>query len=274
MLKKIKYLLYALLLLLQYIPCNAINNPNQIGARGWAMGGASVANIDAFSAFNNQAAMAFLPKLTLGFYADNRFGIADLGAQAFALALPTRSATLALSYQHFGMPNYSDQKIGIAVAKQFGEKIAFGIQLDYFANTLITQKSRAVSFEAAMLAKLTEKTQLGIQIYNPIQTQNAEPTNNFQRPTTFRVGVAHQLNKKVCLAAEAEKDLQYAAPNAKVGIEYQPVPMLYIRGGISTNPQLNSLGIGFKFKGFVVDVATSLHPVLRASSHASLIYQF
>ena len=251
----------------------AINAPRYIGAKSWGMAGASVGNIDAFSGFNNQAAMAFLPKPTIGFYADNRFGIADLGAQAIAVAVPTKSAALALNYQHYGTTGYNDQKIGFAVSKRFGPKIAFGVQLNYFSNRLIAQKTNTISFELAMLAKLTEKTNLGIQLFNPIQTLNADPTNNFTRPTSIRAGITHQLSPKLILAAEIEKDLIYT-PNAKFGIDYRPTEMFYIRGGISTNPQLNCIGMGFAFKNFVLDIATSIHPVLRASSHASISYRF
>src|SRR5215212_5183908 len=73
------------------------------GARSSAVANASVCYGDLWSAFNNQAGLASIKKITGGVYFENRFGISELGIKSFAFALPVgESATVALSGTYFG----------------------------------------------------------------------------------------------------------------------------------------------------------------------------
>lgn len=93
------------------------------------MGNASVAISDLWSAFNNQAGLAWLETSHAGVYYENRFLMKELGYKEL-VAYPLKSGTIGLSFNHFGYSAYNESKIGLAFAKAFGKYLAFGLQLD------------------------------------------------------------------------------------------------------------------------------------------------
>lgn len=248
------------------------NRPS--GARSAAMGTSSVALIDVWSAFNNQAGLARLTDATAGVYYENRFLLKELGYKAGAFALPMNQGTLALSFSHFGYDAYNESKIGLAFAKAFGKYIAFGVQLDYnMARIAESYGNRNfITFEAGVLANITPELAIGAHIYNPVRAKLSE-FNDERAPVIFRLGAAYEITDKFLLTAETEKNIDHTA-NIKAGIEYKLIPQLHLRGGVSTNPSSNSFGVGIFAGDFIIDISASYHYVLGFSPQASLNYKF
>jgi len=248
------------------------NRPS--GARSAAMGNASVALSDIWSAFNNQAGVARINEAGAGFYYENRYMLKELGYKAGVFALPTKAGNLGLSFNHFGYSAYNESKIGLAFAKGFGKHIAFGVQLDYNMARLAESYGNRnfLTFEAGMLATITPKLSVGAHVYNPISAKLSE-FNDERAPVIFRLGAAYQITDKFLVTAESEKNMD-AGTDVRAGLEYRIIPQLYLRGGISTNPVANSFGAGIFIGHFILDVSASYHQVLGFSPQASLSYKF
>lgn len=245
-----------------------------VGSRSAALGNASVAIGDLWSAFNNQAGLARLETTYAGVYYENRFLLKELGYKAAAVAYPLKSGTIGLSFNHFGYSAYNESKIGLAFAKAFGKYLSFGLQLDYNMARLAESygSSNFVTFEAGMLANITPKLVLGAHIYNPINAQLAE-YNDERAPVIFRVGAAYTLSDKFTLVAETEKNI-YTDASLKAGIEFKANKQIYLRGGISTGQTAFSFGAGFLFGKFMLDISSSYHNILGYSPQASISYIF
>lgn len=251
----------------------AANEYFHIGARSWAMGNANVALRDVFAGFNNQAGLARLKQTQAGFYGENRYLVPGLGVQAFSLAVPIKSGgVIGGTFRNFGLNDYRNQQYGLNYARSFGDKIDFGLQLNYFNTQVEGQNRQAISFEFGLMGKLSKDLTLGVHAYNPMQNK----FNDFAQekiPTFLRIGISYQTSKKVMANIEVEKDVLFPA-QLKVGLEYQFNENIYARGGISTATRLNTFGLGFKFGKIIFDAATSVHPQLGLSPHGSLVYQF
>jgi hypothetical protein len=268
-----KFLFAFCFLLFAFCFSRAGNENVPAGARSAGVSGASVCFSDLWSAFHNQAGLADVKKISGGIYFENRFSISELAVKGFAIALPAgESGTFALSGTYFGYSLYNEKKIGIGFGKSFGSKLKAGIQLDYLS-TFIAEgygTRTALTGEAGILAEPVKNLWLGFHIYNPTQTKIADYADE-RIPVLMRIGAAYKFSEKVIVSVEDEKQVD-ADGSFKTGIEYHIAEPLYLRGGISTNPSMNSFGFGLKLGQFVFDAAASFHEVLGFTPHISLQY--
>jgi hypothetical protein len=269
-----RILLCACLLLFQCtINFAADNYP--AGARSLGMANSSVTNTDCWSAFHNQAGLAWITRSEAGASYNNRFTIANLSTEGFVFALPLKAGTFALSGNVFGYSQYNEKKAGIAFGKKLGEKFSAGIQLDYL-NTFINDdfygSHSALAVEIGLLAEPLKNFRIGMHVYNLSGAKLAEYADE-KIPTIFRLGASYNFSDKLLWTVEEEKDIDRKA-SFKSGLEYRIAEPLYLRGGISSNPTLVSFGFGLKFNGLMIDFASTYHDVLGFSPAISLSYQF
>ncbi len=245
--------------------------PNVAGARGLAMGDASVTFRDINSAFSNQAGLAFLDGMSFTAFGEQRFLLAELGSYSAALAYPTNSGTFGLALNYFGYENFNEQKIGLAYARKLFEGVAIGAQVDYLGTRIPEYGSTGkVTFELGVQADLLENFIVGAHIFSPIRTQLTDDEIDVI-PTQLNVGIAYLPTEKVTLIAELEKDFDYTA-SFKGGIEYQLVDELSLRVGVGTNPTQNGFGIGIHLGNLDIDIAAAYHQMLGFTPGASVSY--
>ena len=245
------------------------------GARSLALANSSVTNIDCWSAFHNQAALAWITRMEVGASYDNRFTIANLSTESFAFALPLKAGTFAVSGNVFGYSQYNEKKAGLAFAKKLGEKFSAGVQLNYL-NTFINDdyygSHNAFAVEVGLLAEPIKNFKIGLHIYNLSRAKLAEYADE-KIPTIFRLGASYRFSDKLLWSIEEEKDIDQKA-SFKSGLEYQIAEPFFLRGGLSTNSTLVSFGFGLKFNTLMIDFASTYHQVLGFSPAISLNYQF
>jgi len=236
------------------------------GAKGAAMGNASVGLSGIESAYGNQAGLTSLEKFSFNLTAENRFLLSELNQFYLAAALPTSSGTFALTVRHFGFSEYNEQKIGLAYARQLLKVLSIGVQFDYL-NTRIQEfgNKGLFTFEAGLQAKILSKLTLGAHVFSPVELALTEEDN---LATILRVGLAYQASAKLLVVAEVEKDLELN-PQFKAGLEYQVADELFLRFGAGTNPVFVSFGVGYGFNGFRMDVGSSYHQILGVSPSGS-----
>ena len=250
-------------------------NDNQyIGSRSNALGNASVTLNDVWSTTHNQAGLAFMKNISVGVYYENRFNINALSLKAGAFVLPVKPGCFGLSFSNFGYSLYSENKIGLAFAKAFGENISAGVQIDYLTCKIGENygSKNSVVGEIGLQFKLIKNLTIGTHIYNITRAKFADYTNE-KIPTIMRLGLDYKFSEKVFIATEIEKDIDQNAV-FKTGLEYHVVEALYIRAGISTNPTLSCFGFGIKLKNFKLDISSTYHSVLGFSPQMGLSYDF
>lgn len=261
-----------LFLLLLTVRASATIGNDVIGSRATAMGGFSATLSDLWSVNNNQAGLGFVTELAGGISYENRFLLKETSYKAGAFVLPTKTGTFGVSITSFGYSAFTENKAGLSYGIKLIENMAVGVQLNYLNTRLTPEYGQKNTFTAAIgvVANLSKELTIGAHVYNPTRAKLADYDNE-RVPTIMKLGLDYKFSKKVFLAVETEKDINYA-PVVKVGVEYHAVEMLYLRGGISTNPTMSSFGFGVKLKDFKLDLSSSFHQTLGLTPSVSLIY--
>ena len=245
-----------------------------VGARSAGMANSTVMTYDVWSVYHNQAGLAYLNNIYAGSYFENRFNISELGVKSFAFVLPTKTGNFGASVTHFGYSKYNESKFGLAYARKLSEKFSVGLQFDYL-NTFVGDEygnKGTFVFELGLMAEPVKNLTIGAHVYNPTRSKFAAYQDE-RVPTIFRFGIGYNFSDKVLLTIETDKELDYK-PTYRTGIEYHFLKNLYLRTGISANPNQNFFGIGYAFKRFNFDIAFSTHEVLPMTSHFSINYKF
>ena len=246
------------------------------GAASAGMANASATLTDVWSSYNNQAGCAYVNSVTAGIYNEIRFGLKENSFNAFGLVIPAKKiGNFSLSASYYGFKLYNEQKIGLGYSRKFGNNIAASLQADYMATNIDDEfygNSSEFTVEAGFRAMLTPQLALGFHLFNPLRSKISDYDDE-RTPTTMKLGLSYEFNKKIILAAEAEKSSE--RDNIfKLGINYHIIEPLYIRTGFSTNNTTGYFGFGLEFKGLQLDFAASWHQVLGFTPHTSLSFKF
>ncbi len=243
-----------------------------VGARSAAMGGYNVTLSDVWSANNNQAGLGFVKDISGGIYYENRFLLKETGYKAAAFVLPSKSGAFGVSVASFGFELYNETKAGLSYGQRFGDKFTMGVQMNYL-NTKLPQEygsKTTLTGAVGLIAKLSKELSLGMHVYNPTRAKLAEYDNE-RVPTIMKLGLDYRFSNKVMLGVSTEKDVNFDAI-VNAGIEYHITEILYLRGGISTNPTQYAFGFGMQLKDFKVDLSSSFHQTLGITPGISIIY--
>lgn len=254
-------------------------NKNQPGGRSAALGTASVALIDLWGAFNNQASLAYVEQPEFGYYYENRFMIKEMSYKATALTYPMKFAVLTISADYYGFSAYNESKIALACSKVISRHISLGVQLDYlmFRQEKEYGNKNILTMEVGLLAKLNDRITFGSHIYNPVNarlTKNEEITNVYEVvPVTFRAGVSYKVTDELLIITEIQKN-QHLDPSLKAGVEYIINKKFALRAGIIPTTSTFSFGIGVPIGNLKIDISASHHQVLGFTPQASTSYKF
>ena len=245
-----------------------------LGARQAGMGFTGVSYSDIWSATRNQAGLAYIEKPGFGLFYENRFTLKELGLKAGVFALPTKSGVFAIDLMQFGYNKYNESRIGLAFAKPLGKRFSVGIQLDYL-NTFFSEeygnKGTAIA-EIGFLSQPIDKLFIGAHIYNFSRAKIAA-YNDERIPTILTFGISYSFSEKVLCAVEAEKDIDYKALY-KIGIEYHFMENLFLRAGVTSNPNEMCFGLGYVYKKIKADVSFTNHQILGLTPHVGFSYSF
>lgn len=244
------------------------------GGRAAAMGGSSVASQGLWAMQNNPAGMANLNKISLGLYYENRWMLPETAYKCGAFALPTKFGTLGLSFNQFGSSKYSENKFGLAYAKDFGRYLQVGLQLDYLLVKIGNDYGsyRAFTFELGLQSHVTDKLTLGAYVFNPVSFRLEQTLNHEKLPIVMRFGMAYKFTKDFLGQCEIEKNTEREGVSLRGGLEYEAFKNFFIRAGVQTNPGILSFGVGYSIRFAQINVAAQLHNKLGTSIQVGMIF--
>lgn len=272
------------------------NGPGLWGARSAGLGHiGSVLENDGWAGAANAAALGSLTRPTVGVGAENRYLLPALNTASLIVAVPIgyrapqpvapvagvsaavaapeapRYGVVGCTAQRFGGKLYSEQRLGLGYGYQLGT-VRVGARVEVLQTSFEGLGSRRVV--AASLGGqadiIPRKLTFGATLYNLNQARLYEYQDE-RLPTVLRAGLAWRASEKVLLLAETEKDVEQDA-DFKAGLEYQPVPVLAVRAGLSSLMQQLTGGVGLKAGQFQVDYAAAWHEALGLSQQLSVAY--
>jgi hypothetical protein len=248
-----------------------------MGARSAGMGHATLCLADVWASHHNQAALGYLEDAGVSVYYENRWFTSSMSVQGATAAFPTgKWGAVGFVYSRFGDANYNQSKYGLTYGVRLAKGFSMGVGLNYHDTRLGEGYGSKGNFvaEIGVLGQIGKKVRIGFHAYNLGRAVLVKDSlNNDRLPMIFRLGAMYTFSEKVLVSLEAEKDLNLPAI-VRLGIEYRPIDLLFIRVGFNTQPFAPTIGLGFHFKGFTLDVASTIHPVLGVSPQGSLTYNF
>ncbi len=90
-------------------------------------------------------------------------------------------------------------------------------------------------------------------------------------PVSIECGTAYRPFSVLVLGCSLFKDMLFP-PEFRLGLEYMPVDILWLRCGITEDPALVAVGIGLSVEPFHLDYAVCGHRELGFSHTVSLLY--
>ncbi len=259
-----------LICILFHISVYAQINP---GSRSVALGSAGTALQDIWSLQQNSAGAANIehPIFAVGYEQHNLDS--EISTQTAVLGLPVKNYVLGLSFQRFGIAEYQELTTGLALLRSFSSKLSISLALKYHqVNIPVYGIGKAFSIDGGMQYKLNDKVRFGSYINNPGKSRINE-ISGFNMPTGISAGVAFTLSDKILLVTDMNKLMDFGI-NLRLGLEYQIVKWLYLRGGLSSNPFRQSAGFGLNYGRFSLDAAVSSHPTLGYTPNLAFSYEF
>jgi len=264
-------LLTLVIIFIPFLKGYSIGTENLVGAREVSLGNASVALISTFSVFHNQAALAKIKGLSAAIDYRQPFLIDGYADKALAVVVPTALSNFGFGIQQKGFLDYHETRLGLAMARNFDEKISVGLQFDYFMIDFPEQgRSRGTFFiEFGLLYQPKQNLSFGLHIFNP-SNASIESLNFISHlPFIALAGVVFKPSDHLLISNAAEYSVNTRL-NISLGIEYQFSDHFFLRCGISGEPVHHSVGIGYKWNVITIDFAMMHHEPLGYTPSFSL----
>jgi hypothetical protein len=262
-------LLSAMLFLNQSSPAQTLRRP--VAAPYLGFGVYSPDHGDVFSFIVNQASLAGLKNIAAGIYGERRFLLTELNNYTAAIGLPTHSGNVGMKAVYSGFSEYSETQLGLAYARNLGSKMDIGVQFNYTGIRIAGYgNASAISFEAGGIFHLSDKLHTGFHINNPVGGKFGKDQQE-KLPSVYTMGWGYDASAKFFFNLELVKEEDQPI-NVGAGLQYQFIPQLLVRAGMSSATSTAWIGFGFQFTSIRVDVAASYHPQLGMTPGLLLLF--
>jgi hypothetical protein len=244
-----------------------------MGARSMAMANASSTLNDVWAYHHNPGALGDVKEFTAGISYENRFLLQELQSQGFAVAVPMKVGVISVGGQLYGSQQFRTFKTGLGYSMKLSDKFFAGVQLNYLGLRLPENYGSAntVTGEVGVYAKITRDWKIGASVFNLNRARLADFADD-RFTTMMRLGTSYSFSKKVLVALDFEKNLDYDV-RIKTGVEYEVVNNFRLRGGFATAPIELTAGMGYEWKQLQLSVGTSYHQILGWSPNFALVFK-
>lgn len=239
-----------------------------------AQGGAGLARLgDPWAAFHNPASLAWIGRGAAAASYVQPFSL-DFATQSAAVVagrLPGRAGGLGVGWRELGVEYQGVQltretTVGFAhgfrllADRQSELAVGWGFQvfsLDYGESItgLDPGSANTVGFQLGAMATVRERTRVGLAVVNLNQPTIGDRDREELRER-MGFGVAYSpyagVETSLDLVSELGEALQWRG-----GTQFQISEMLLLRGGVRTEPNTVTAGLGLKLSHFVLDYAFS-----------------
>jgi len=216
----------------------------------------------------NPAYLPFLERKQIGVSVFERFEMKELSTKSIGGLIPNRLLDMSFHLSEFGYGDYQLIEGRAGFAKKLSQRFSIGTSIAYITeNSIVNDRTRTCLLaDVSFWGRINDALEWALTTENLIHTRNSQPSFCF-------TGVKYQLIPTTCFLLEAGSDFQNQW-NVSVGLEYEMVKELTVRGGFRNNPKSPSLGFAYKINHWSVATAFLFHPELGLSSGIEVTYLF
>lgn len=261
-------------LLLGVTPClYAVNNLRIPDMRCVGMGECAVAQSFLF----NPALICQSSFKSIDISYLNRYGLKELSTVGLSFSYPNDVLPFGVNISSFGYDQYRESMFRLFLGKSLNEKWSIGVSIQYsiLQTELMEEYPQHLSTDVGISYSPVEKLLIGMLIMNfpsvAIKKENTEI--DYFIGYSLQTGFQWEIINSLLITGNLETN-KYTTLIGAIGLEYRLYKQFYVRAGMKTTPLLPTVGVGYCFSGFIVDVATLYHPVLGISTGIGLKYSF
>lgn len=266
--------LLILFLLLGVSPClYAVNNLRLPDMRSIGMGECGVTQSFLF----NPALISHVRYKSIDINYFNRYGLKELGTINLSFSYPNNYLPIGVTISSFGYDQYRESMFRLFLGKSLNEKWSIGVSIQYsiIQTERMEEYPQYLSTDVGIVYSPVEKLLIGMLIMDfpsvAIKKENIE-TESFIG-YSLQIGFQWEVINNLLIVGNAETN-KYTTLTGSAGLEYKLYKHFYVRAGMKATPLLPTMGVGYGFSGFTIDVATVYHTVLGVSTGIGLRYSF
>ncbi|MEQ9265248.1 MAG: hypothetical protein RLN81_08515 [Balneolaceae bacterium] len=244
------------------------------GARGLALGGATVALPDYNWSVLSNPALLNSKTPTLGFYGLRNYGFVEITDVSVFGSIPTQLGVGSFAIHKYGDHLFSETR-ATAGYKNDWENLHFGVVLNYNHISFggVYGSGGAFGMDIGISTRITQQLWLGAKASNV-----NSPKYNFANSSEYlkrdlTIGLSYLMNKNVLFALDMFKDIRYPV-SFKSGLEGTLVRDFKGRVGVTTEPLTYSFGFGYEKRNWAVNMAVQQHSLLGLSPGFDLLFFF
>lgn len=268
---RIKYLLAVLLLGISGVFTH-IHAQTSMGATSVAMGqtGVAIPN-SSWSLFSN-AAMMPTDENRVSFYGFRYVGIAEITDMAANLTTQTNWGTVGAGIHRYGFNLFNENRFLLAYKNSL-DRFHYGASVSY---THIFQggdygAAGAIGFDLGLAAEITDDLWFGARATNLNQPSYGDTDEEL--PRELATGLSYMLTPEALITAEIVKDVMFPL-SFRSGVQFEVIQSLFIRAGITTQPETYSFGFGYEAGNWDVNFGLQQHNPLGLSPALDLAVKF
>lgn len=254
--------------------CLALQAQYNVGGKISAMASAGVALQDSWSMQLNPAGISGMERPVVGLTYAKHYLADELSEQAATFIIPLGKTHLGTTISRYGIEQYHQLKATLGLAKSFGDKLSIGLSGSYHQLKIDSYGStKAFSVDIGALYRFSSTFTLGLSVSNPSLQKFATMTVKLSVPSIVRLGLAYRASNKVLVATALTKNFAEKLDVA-IGIDYQLLDLLSLRGGLSAKPFKQYAGFGLTYRKLVADFALQNNPNLGYIPQIAIGYAF
>ncbi len=207
----------------------------------------------------------------------NRYLLKELGTMSGSFYYPNELLSAGVDISVFGFDQYREMMVRVLGGKRLGDKwtLGLGIHYSFLQSELLENTKSRLSTDIGITFSPMDKLLVGMLIMNLPSVSIGEKEIEVDDFNYYLIQVSFQWeiinNLLITGSAGTERENRLVG---NLGLEYTAFDSFFIRAGIQTAPFLPSLGIGYNFSRFTVDVASIYHPILGMSTGVGLSFSF
>lgn len=184
------------------------------------------------------------------------------------IIIPLSEFSTGITAFRYGDELFNRLILSLGVANKLG-LAGLGLRLNYHQVMIseLGQKSN-ITIDFGGIAELTPEITVGAFMSNINQANYGDE----RIPVIIRSGLQVSPSENLDLKIGIEKDLVYK-PSIVTGLTYKVLNKIIFRSGLGTNPVLNTFGLGFRNKKFIIDYGLIIHQVLGFSHQFTVSYK-
>ena len=268
-----KYLLLSLFAGVFSLYVHGVDNLRLPDVRSVGMGG----NVATQSILFNPALIVDKDKKSIHLEYFNRYMLKELGTMSGSFYYPNQLLSAGVDISVFGFDKYREMMVRVLGGKRLGDQWALGLGVHYsFLQTDLLENTRSrLSTDIGITFFPIDKLLIGMLIMNFPSVSIGDKNIEIEDFNYYLIQISFQweiINSLLITGSVGTENENLVVGN--FGLEYTAFDSFFIRAGIQAAPLLPSLGIGYNFSCFTIDVASIYHPILGMSTGLGLSFSF